>query len=83
MRQKGASDPITGGCEPCWVLNSGPLEDQSMLLTAEPSLQPYFMFLVGLFCFCFETGTHYISQTGPELVVSGAMPRPLRSLSPC
>jgi hypothetical protein len=24
----------------CWELNSGPLEEQSVLLTAEPSLQP-------------------------------------------
>jgi len=35
-------DPITDGCEPsccCWELNSGPLEEQSMLLTAELSLQ--------------------------------------------
>ena len=24
----------------CWDLNSGPLEEQSVLLTAEPSLQP-------------------------------------------
>jgi hypothetical protein len=34
-------DPITDGCEPpcgCWELNSGPLEEQSVLLTAEPSL---------------------------------------------
>ena len=34
---------ITDGCEPpcgCWELNSGPLEEQSLLLTAEPSLQP-------------------------------------------
>ena len=34
---------ITDGCEPpcgCWELNSGPLEEQAMLLTAEPSLQP-------------------------------------------
>jgi hypothetical protein len=41
--QKRASDPITDGCEPpcgCWELNSGPLKEQSMLLTAEPSLQP-------------------------------------------
>jgi len=41
--QKRASDPITDGCEPpcgCWELNSGPLEEQSMLLTTEPSLQP-------------------------------------------
>jgi hypothetical protein len=30
-------------CEPpcgCWGLNSGPLEEQSVLLTAEPPLQP-------------------------------------------
>jgi hypothetical protein len=41
--QKRASDPITDGCEPpcgCWELNSGPLEEQSVLWTAEPSLQP-------------------------------------------
>ena len=40
--QKRASDLITDGCEPpcdCWELNSGPLEEQPMLLTAEPSLQ--------------------------------------------
>ena len=31
------------GCEPgcgCWELKLGPLEEQSVLLTAEPSLQP-------------------------------------------
>jgi len=41
--QKKASDLITDGCEPpcgCWELNSGPLEEQSVLLTTEPSLQP-------------------------------------------
>ena len=41
--QKRASDPITDGCEPpcgCWELNLHPLEDQSVLLTTEPSLQP-------------------------------------------
>jgi len=35
--------PITDGCEPpcgCWELNSGPLEEQPVLLTTEPSLQP-------------------------------------------
>ena len=39
--QKRASDPITDGCEPpcgCWELNSGPLEEQSVLLTTELSL---------------------------------------------
>jgi hypothetical protein len=41
--QKRASDPITDGCEPpcsCWELNSGPLEEQSVLLITESSLQP-------------------------------------------
>jgi hypothetical protein len=41
--QKRALDPITDGCEPprcCWELNSSPLEEQSVLLTAEPSLEP-------------------------------------------
>ena len=36
-------DSITDGCEApggCWELNSGPLEQQLVLLTAEPSLQP-------------------------------------------
>jgi hypothetical protein len=33
---------VTDGCEPpcgCWELNSGPLEEQSVLLTPELSLQ--------------------------------------------
>jgi hypothetical protein len=41
--QKRAPDLITVGCEPpcgCWELNSGPLQEQSVLLTAGPSLQP-------------------------------------------
>jgi hypothetical protein len=36
-------DLITYRCEPprsCWKLNSGPLEEQSVLLTTEPSHQP-------------------------------------------
>jgi hypothetical protein len=42
---------LVDGCEPpcgCWELNSDPLEEQSVLLTFEPSLQPiifYFYFL--------------------------------------
>jgi hypothetical protein len=43
--QKRAPDFIIDGCEPpCghWELNSGPLEEQTVLLTSEPSLQsPY------------------------------------------
>ena len=45
--QKRESDLVSDGCEPpcgCWDLKSGPSEEQSMLLTAEPSL--YFLFLV-------------------------------------
>ena len=41
--QKRASGHVIDGCEPpfeCWELNSGPLEEQLVLLTAEPSLQP-------------------------------------------
>ena len=41
--QKREPDPITDGCEPtcgCWKLDSGPLEEQPMLLTSEPCLQP-------------------------------------------
>ena len=41
---KRATDPITDGYEPpCggWDLNSGPLEEQSVLLTSESSLQPH------------------------------------------
>jgi hypothetical protein len=39
--QKRAPDPITDGCEPlcgCWELNSGPLEEPTVLLASEPSL---------------------------------------------
>ena len=43
MHQKRASDLITDGCEPpcgCWDLNSETSEEQSVLLTTEPPLQP-------------------------------------------
>jgi hypothetical protein len=48
--------PITDGCEPpcdcsCWELNSGPLEEQSVLITTEPSLQPMSV-LLRLFLDC-------------------------------
>ena len=47
--RRDQSDLITDGCEPpcgCWQLNSGRLEEQSVLLTAEPSLQPLLLFFV-------------------------------------
>ena len=50
-QQKRASDPITDGCEPpcgCWDLNSGPLEEHSVLLTTEPSLQLHNIIFVAI-----------------------------------
>jgi hypothetical protein len=41
--QKRAPNLTIDGYEPpggCWELNSGPVEEQPVLLTAEPSLQP-------------------------------------------
>ena len=52
--QKRAPEPITDRCEPpcgCWELNSGPLEEQAMLLTSEPSLQPSQPILFKTDCF--------------------------------
>jgi hypothetical protein len=43
IHQKRSWDPNTESCElpsGCWELNSGPLEEQSVLLSAESSLQP-------------------------------------------
>lgn len=40
---------LTDGCEPphgCWELNSGPLQEQQVLLTAGPSLQLPFLSLI-------------------------------------
>jgi hypothetical protein len=54
MLQKRASDLITDGCEPpgsFWDLNSGPLEEQSVLLPTEPPCQPSHAFLFLLFIF--------------------------------
>jgi hypothetical protein len=58
--EEGVRSPgigVTDGCEPpCgyWELNLGPLE-QSVLLTTEPSLQPWFplfsLFLISLLSF--------------------------------
>jgi hypothetical protein len=50
-------------CEPpcgCWELNSGLLEEQSVLLTAEPSLQPGFCdVFLSWFHFCFGGFDYY------------------------
>jgi hypothetical protein len=63
------SDLITGGCEPpcdCWDLNSKPSEEQSVLLPAKPSHQPYDPVLFFCFCFCFK----YKTETGKALIIS-------------
>ena len=44
QHQKRSLNPITDVCEiprDCWELNSGPLKEWSVLLTAEPFLQPF------------------------------------------
>jgi hypothetical protein len=68
--QKRASDPITDGCEPscgCWELNSGPLKEQSVLLTSEPFLQsPKFFFV---FVSVFETGFLCVALAVLELTL--------------
>jgi hypothetical protein len=43
--RRGHQIVVMDGCEPpcgCWDLNLGPLEEQSVLLTTEPSHQPRF-----------------------------------------
>ena len=66
--QKRALDPITDGCESpcgCWELNSEPLEEQSVLLTTEPPLQPQPVLLSFESCFMvFE-----IAGTGLKLAL--------------
>jgi hypothetical protein len=61
--QKKASDPITDGCEPpcgCRESNSGPLEEQLVLLTTGPSLQLLVLFFnmydVWSACMCVCSG---------------------------
>lgn len=51
---KRTLDLITSGCEllcECWELNSGPLKERPVLLTAEQSLKPQTTFFFILF-FC-------------------------------
>ena len=63
---------VTDNCElPCgyWELNPGPLEEQAVLLTAEPSLQ----ILLLIFCFVFRGRISLCSSGYPRThyVVSG------------
>jgi hypothetical protein len=62
-----SSHPITDGCEPpcgCQELNSGPLEEQLVLLTAEPSLQPQSLSSFNyVFCFSWREGSLVVGET--------------------
>jgi hypothetical protein len=61
--QKRALDPTTDGCEPpcgCWVLNSEPPEEQSVLLITEPSLQPSIFLLFVFKPFIMKWGWGFI-----------------------
>lgn len=43
---RSSQTEIVDSCElqcGCWELNRGPLEEQPVFLSAEPSLQPYFV----------------------------------------
>ena len=70
MHQKRASDLITDGYEPpcgCWDLNSGPLEEQLVLLTTEPSLQPLKRFFLKTYFIHFMyMSTLSLSSDTPE-----------------
>ena len=77
MHQKRASDLITDGYEPpcgCWDLNSGPLEEQSVFLPAEPSCQPSWPFQ--------ESSGLFLSP-GPSAITSRSMVDCLLCLSQC
>jgi hypothetical protein len=53
------SDPITDGCEPpcgCWELNSGPLEEQSVLFFF-PGALFIFIFLRFIYLFIYYMST--------------------------
>jgi hypothetical protein len=66
--QKKAPDPITDGCElprVCWDLNSGPLEEQSVLLTTESSHQSLKM---GFKCFNLPSSPPPTRGSGKERI---------------
>ena len=53
------SDLITDSCEPlrgCWNLNSGLKEEQSMLLTTEPSFYPPCLVYYRTLCYTHVVG---------------------------
>ena len=57
---------IVVSCHVYWELNPGPLQEQPVLLTAEPPIQPLLIIL--LFCLwfidCMERGTRDLEEQG-------------------
>jgi hypothetical protein len=65
---KKALDPITDGCEPpcgCWELNSGPLEEQTVFSTTEPSLQPPKLYLFITYLEVLSIQQPYFTEMAP------------------
>jgi hypothetical protein len=82
----------------CWELNSGPLKEQLVLLTTEPSLQPewllsFFLFVLFVCLFVFRDmvslyspgcpGTHFVDQAGLELRNLPVSASPVLGLKAC
>ena len=64
--QQRTSDPRRDGCKTpchCWELNSGSLEEQSVLWTSEPSLQLWF---VSAFFFCHMVSLWRLGWNSPR-----------------
>jgi hypothetical protein len=74
MRSPGTESIVAYGLPcGCWDLNPGPLEDQKLFLTAEPSLQyPRHSMILLSFPFpFFETGSYYAPLAVLKLCKSG------------
>ena len=89
--QKRVPDPITDNCEPscrCWELNSGPLQEQAMLLTSEPSLQPSAMPFIhpvsrSMACLLHGTATFSKAVSSRITLIFGVIkPKGIQVLSP-
>ena len=79
LGQKRAPDHITDGCEPpcdCWELNSGPLEEQAMLLTISPAPKKMYsllLFLLSMFI-SLNVSAKGIGSHGTEVTVDSEAP---------
>jgi hypothetical protein len=83
---RSSENGVTDGCElpcECWELNSGPLEELLVLLTAEVSLQPLWVCFVLFVLFCFfKTGFLCVALAVLELTLLDQAGLELRNLLP-